>query len=56
MSTNAYTSRSQGTAVTKHSILVHCNVAQITKFLNFVACKNGIKREIALMETNTWSH
>lgn len=37
--TNANSSRSQGTTVTEHSILVNSNVAQITEFLNFVSCK-----------------
>lgn len=34
--TDSYTSRSQGTAVAKHSILVQSNVAQVTQLLNFV--------------------
>ena len=34
--TDSYTSRSKSTAISKYSILVQSNVAQITKLLNFV--------------------
>ena len=42
--TNSNSSGSQGTAVTKHSILVYSNIAQITELLDLVAWKNTINK------------
>lgn len=39
--TDSYSSRGQGTAVTKHSILVHSNVAKVTELLNLIACRRA---------------
>lgn len=38
--TNPYSSRCQGTAITKNSILVHSNVTEVTKFFHLIACKS----------------
>ena len=37
--TNADTTRSQCTAVTKDSILVQCDVAKVTELFNLVSCR-----------------